>query len=367
MSRKIIRGEAQGRDIQDGEERKFAKQQPPQLSLFQTFLPEADKYSNSIEFYDAVPKYFTNKRQMAEMREGPKGREIYLPTLEREFRHQDVTYRLEINPARVRDSDGIMREYYPSEQEEIVEEALRKIACDRLNGLYLGDSAGVQFTMYELRKELLKRGHAMSHTQLQRSLLICRGTGLHIEKTSGEKKVMMTSSIFPTVMISNRQDWIADPKKSRCYVQFNPLVTVSIEALTYRQFDYETLMSYTHQLSRWFHKRLYHNFVNAGMLNSYNILLSTVKRDSGLLNNNRTNKDILYLERTFDELKDRNIIYGFQKEVRRGKQNRIDDVLYTLMPSMDFVSEMKKANKRNADVKAMLSRRLITDQGRKNM
>ena len=76
---------------------------------------------------------------------------------------------------------------------------------------------------------------------------------------------------------------------------------------------------------------------------------------------------IFTLERTFDELKDRNIIYGFQKEVRRGKQNRIDDVLYTLMPSMDFVSEMKKANKRNADVKAMLSRRLITDQGRKNM
>jgi hypothetical protein len=37
------------------------------------------------------------------------------------------------------------------------------------------------------------------------------------------------------------------------------------------------------------------------------------------------------------------------------------------MPSMDFVSEMKKANKRNADVKAMLSRWLITDQGRKNM
>jgi hypothetical protein len=366
MSKKTTHGEARGRDIHDGKERKFAKQQPAQLSLFQTFLPEEDRYSNTIEFYDAVPKYFTNKRQMVDMREGPEGREIYLPTLERVFRHQDVTYRLEINPARVRDGDGIIKEYYPSEQEEIVEEALRKIASDRLSGVYLGNSAGVQFTMYELRKELLKRGHAMSHAQLQRSLLICRSAGLRIERKDGEKEVMLDSSIFPTVMISNRKDWRTDPKNARCYVQFNPLVTASIEAMTYRQFDYETLMSYKHQLSRWFHKRLYHNYVNAGILNSYNILLSTVKRDSGLLNNNRTNKDIQYLERTFAELAEKNVIYGFEKEERRGRQNRIDDVLYTLMPTMNFVSEMKRANKRASDLKSTSPRRLLAHPGREN-
>jgi hypothetical protein len=180
MNKKSLQGEARGRDIHDGKERQLAKQRPAQLSLFQTFLPEEDKYSNTIEFYDAIPKYYTNKRQMVEMREGPEGREIYLPTLEREFKHQDILYRLEINPARVRDGDGTLKEYYPSEQEEVVEEVLRKIAADRLNGLYLGNNVGVQFTMYELREELRKRGHAMSHTQLQRSLLICRSAGLRI-------------------------------------------------------------------------------------------------------------------------------------------------------------------------------------------
>ena len=64
MSKKSIHGNIQGYDIHDGKERKFIKLRPPQLSLFQTFLPEADKYSNTIEFYDAIPKYFTNKRQM---------------------------------------------------------------------------------------------------------------------------------------------------------------------------------------------------------------------------------------------------------------------------------------------------------------
>jgi hypothetical protein len=358
MSKKRIHGEAQGRDIHDGKERKFVKLRPTQLSLFQTFLPAEDKYSNTIEFYDAVPKYYTNKRQIAEMREGPEGREIYLPTLEREFKHRNVTYRLEINPARVRDSDSIIKEYYPSEQEEIVEEALRKIASDRLNGVYLGNSAGVQFTMYELRKELLRGKHTMSHTQLQRSLLICRSAGLRIERKDGEKEVVLDSSIFPTVMISNRKDWKADPKNARCYVQFNPLVTASIETLTYRQFDYETLMSYKRQLSRWLHKRLYHNYVNAGMLNSYNILLSTIRRDSGLLNNARVSQNIKYLERTLAELSEKNIIYGFEKEERRGRQNRIDDILYTLMPTMNFVSEMKKANKRASDHKTTSPLRL---------
>jgi hypothetical protein len=351
MSKKTFLGEAQGRDIHDGKERKLAKLRPAQLALFQTFLPEEDKYSNTIEFYDAVPKYFTNKRQMAEMREGPEGREIYLPTLEREFKYQDITYSLKIKPARAEGRHGNELEYYPSEQEEIVEEALRKIACDRLNGVYLGPSAGVQFSMYELREELHKRGHSMSHDELRRSLLICRSAGLHIERKGGEKEVLLDSSIFPTVMISSRREWKADPKNARCYVQFNPLVTASIDALTYRQFDYETLMSYTRQLSRWFHKRLYHNYVNAGMLNSYNILLSTVKRDSGLLNNARISQDIKYLERVFEELIEKNIIFGFEKEVRRGRYNQIHDVLYTLRPSLNFVSEMKRANKRASDIR----------------
>jgi hypothetical protein len=110
-------------------------------------------------------------------------------------------------------------------------------------------------------------------------------------------------------------------------------------------------MSYTRQLSRWFHKRLYHNYVNAGMLNSYNILLSTVKRDSSLLNNARISQDIKYLERVFVELIEKNIIFGFEKEVRRGHYNQIHDVLYTLKPSLNFVSEMKRANKRASDIR----------------
>jgi hypothetical protein len=100
------------------------------------------------------------------------------------------------------------------------------------------------------------------------------------------------------------------------------------------------------------------------MLNSYNILLSTVKRDSSLLNNARISQDIKYLERVFVELIEKNIIFGFEKEVRRGRYNQIHDVLYTLSPSLNFVSEMKRANKRASAIRTTSPIRL---PGYKNM
>jgi len=50
------------------------KTQPPQLTLWQTFFPSdpatriKDAYSNTAELYDAVPKYFSSKKRMAEQR-----------------------------------------------------------------------------------------------------------------------------------------------------------------------------------------------------------------------------------------------------------------------------------------------------------
>jgi hypothetical protein len=51
MGKKTMNDEARGRDIHDGKERALAKLQPTQLALFQMFVPEDDKYSNTIEFY----------------------------------------------------------------------------------------------------------------------------------------------------------------------------------------------------------------------------------------------------------------------------------------------------------------------------
>ena len=51
--------------------------QPRQLSLFQTFLPDEERYSNTIDLYDALPKYFSNHTIMRSLRKSGQ----YLPVL----------------------------------------------------------------------------------------------------------------------------------------------------------------------------------------------------------------------------------------------------------------------------------------------
>ena len=72
----------EGKDIR-GNVVTLKRTNPAQLSLFQTFIPDDDKYSNTIELYDAIPKYYPIKH-MAPLRIG----DTFLRVLTREFEHR---------------------------------------------------------------------------------------------------------------------------------------------------------------------------------------------------------------------------------------------------------------------------------------
>jgi hypothetical protein len=321
------------------------KTHPQQLVLFQTFLPAEDpddKYSNTIELYDAIPKYFSNAKAMNAMR----NHGVYLPTLERVFQHRNETYTVHIRPARLKERSGEEKEYYPSHREELVEEALRKLACDKMNGVYLDNLAGVKFTLYELKQELKSRGHDIDLPRLIESLTICNGVLLTVSRVDG--KVVLRSPIFPILLLGSKQDWLQSPKETRCYVQFHPFITQCISHLTYRQVDYSAYMSYTHRLSRWLHKRLAHNYTQAGLLHPYTIRMSTILRDSGTHEATRTSDNARGIERALNELTKRAILLSVTKETIRRSRNHLVDIKYVLLPTMEFVSEVKKANLRAA-------------------
>jgi hypothetical protein len=329
----------EGKDIR-GNVLVLARSQPHQLQLFQTFLPEdEDKYSNTIEFYDAVPKYYPIKH-MSPRRVG----HTFLPTLSRTFEYKGVQYKLDIRPARLVHKDGIEKEYYLTYREELIEEALRKIACDRLNGVFLDDRAGVQFTLYELKKELKARGHSLNLPDIVDALKICNLASLSVEKSDGT--ALMQSTIFPVLLITSKQDWLQNPKKARCYVQFHHLVTASINQISYRQFDYLTYMTYKHRLSRWLHKRLSHNFTQASLMDPYTVRMSTVLRDSGTYSAPRGNNNAREIRNALDELVQKDILMNYKEKFVRGAHNKILDITYTLWPSVHFINEVKKANAR---------------------
>ena len=177
-----------------GKQLRLVKSRPKQYELFSSFLPDdqnADRYSNTIELYDVAPKYFISKKKMQELREtiGDGIKKRYLDKLVRHFEHRGKHYTLTVHPAFVEDQDGEDVAHYPSETEEFVEEALRKIACDNpLSAVFLNGKAGLQFTGYQLQQELKRTGHSMNWPNLWKSLQICAGCRLTITARGDENQ-----------------------------------------------------------------------------------------------------------------------------------------------------------------------------------
>jgi hypothetical protein len=351
---------ASGRDIGTGKVVKVTTTQPDQLTLFQTFFPDdADNYSNTIDLYDAVPKYFASPQRMAQHRKAG----VFLNSLQRRFKHNGDWYDLIVKPARIIDNEGNEKEYYPTSREEIVEEALKKIACDRANGVFLNDTAGVQFTLYELDKELKNQGHAIRWPDLITALKICRGAGIEI--TGAKGKSVVDSPIFPFLLLRNREEWRENPRQVFCYVQFNPLVTYSIHKMTYRQFDYVTFMKLTKPLSRYLFKRLSHNYKQASITDPFHILHSTLVRDSALINTKRIQDQMRNVREALDELAGKppkrgkrkgqdgsvRVLTYYERTETKGARNKIEDVNYVLFPHPEFIAEMKRANRRQNEIK----------------
>jgi hypothetical protein len=84
--------------------------------LFEILSSHDKEFSNTIELYDFIPKYFWGKSQRINGK--------FLEPLEREFECRAVRYRLKIDPAKISDRDGVTRDYCPLKREELVEDAL---------------------------------------------------------------------------------------------------------------------------------------------------------------------------------------------------------------------------------------------------
>lgn len=328
----------------------YEKSEPLQLTLFRlTDLKPADqpRYSNTIELYDFMPKYHWGK---VERINGE-----FLRVLKREFECRGNTYKIEVAPAVITDRDGKERYYYPSKREELVEDALRRLATTE-RGIFLDDRAGVTFTLYQLQQELKRNGHSYSIAQIKDALTICNRTNIMV--TTKDGTAVLSSSMFETLGLQTREAWKGTGGKTKAYVRFNSLVTEGIKRGAFRQLDYEKSMSYSSVISRQLHKRMSHHYTFASITQPYHILLSTIIRDFGLAEYDRPSHNLRNVKKALEEMKGKNVLisYKMDKILDQQNRNKLIDAKFTLTPHPNFANESKSANVRAKHIETTLNK-----------
>lgn len=320
----------------------YDQSRPMQLTLFELLLPQERGLSNTIELYDFIPKYHWGKVERI-------GGE-FLRALEREFECRGKKYKVKIRPASIEDKDGMERYYYPSKREELVEDALRKFIAEG-QGIFLDDAAGVTFSLYQLQEELKRNGHSYNKQEIKDALLICARTNITV--TSEDGNAVLVSNLFETVGLQTRESWKGTGQKTRAFVRFNALVSKSIQSRTFRQINYEKVMSYKTVIARQLHKRMSHHYIQASISNPYHILLSTIIRDLGLTHYDRLRDNLRDVQIALDEmmLKDVLLSYQIEKVLENSKRNKLLDAKFILIPNPSFAGEVTRANKRLAEIK----------------
>lgn len=322
----------------------YDRSKPVQLTLFELLLPNEREFSNTVELYDFIPKYHWGKVQRIN--------DKFLDSLEREFECRGVKYKVKIRPASVEDRNGVERYYYPSKREELVEDALRKFVAEG-QGVFLDEQAGVTFSLYQLQEELKRNGHSYSKDQIKDALLICARTNMTVTTDNGSS--VLVSNLFETLGLQTRDDWKEQGNKSRAFVRFNSLVTKSITSRTFRQLNYEKVMSYKNVIARQLHKRMSHHYIQASVANPYHILLSTIIRDFGLTQYTQLRDNLRDVQIALDEMVEKKALlsYKVEKTLESSKRAKLLDAKFTLLPDPSFTSEIIGANKLQAKIKSI--------------
>ena len=92
-----------------------------------------------------------------------------------------------------------------------------------------------------------------------------RKSHIEIRKEDGKGESLVAANYLPAVAAVSRQLLDEDPD-ARWVAQFHPLMARSLDQLTYRQFNYVTMMGLPTQLARWLYRQLCIKFTFASLL-----------------------------------------------------------------------------------------------------
>ncbi|MCP4492575.1 MAG: hypothetical protein GY820_35505 [Gammaproteobacteria bacterium] len=318
-----------------------------QYELFTQFITnDKNDVSNTVEVWESIPKYFFTPAQVVKLRT-PTGHADPYPW---KYDYNGITYTVTIQPALIKQRNGSYKAFFPGITEELVEEALKKILTDQRYGLHDPGNmeTWVRFSLSMIKKELKSRGRARDLDEIKHAIEVMSGCVITLSK---EGKPVWKGAILQDLTTIDRAEYLADAKAQ--HVARLPLfISNAINQLDYRQFNYDRLMSCNEQLTRWIYKILINRYRQASVINEYHFMYTKLERDSGLLQQRRSNDNRRKVIAALDELINRKVLIGYDVDVRK-QGRKIIDVKYTVRPAGDFVSEQKAANMRKSNQPAL--------------
>lgn len=326
-----------------------------EIKKFQYILANNDhdkqELSNVLDSWSLAPIYCVSRKEQTKRRDSNG----VLQPISRTYTYQKKEHTLTIYPAQILQEERATY-FYPSAREELIEEALRKIALEQHCGFFntgMPDQkiSGVMFSIYMIRKELKARKHTLSFQQIMESLEILSGCIIDVRSNDGSK--LFRSPILPQLVGVSAKRLSEDPK-AKWVAYFNQLMTDSIANIEYRQFNYQTYMSLKTQLSRWIYKRLSIKYTYASMFDTYSIMHSTIKNESGLLDNYARSRDeFKKVSKAIDELKSHQVLRDCKIDNSdMSARGKLLNSKYIMLPTESFIKAMKASNKKQKLIRA---------------
>jgi hypothetical protein len=321
---------------------------PFQLELFQLTIGNERYYSNTVEFWDVIPKFFYGRVSRTKVID-EKSKTIMhiLPSLVRQMQYnkEGVTYTITVNPAIITSYDDKTQQYisvyhYPSTREELVEDVLRKLISSG-HGRFIKNDVSVFFSLREIQQSLRQSGHTYSIVEIKEALDVMSKT--HIEITSDGGDIEYHGNILIALALIKRGGG-----GTKCFCSLNPLVSNAIKQLKFRKYNYSKCIQYQMPISRYLHKRISHYYKQAGTDNCYTIKLSTLLNDSGHCMRKNITRNQDKIKAALDELTANDTVKRYTIEPIRTKNVKMKIVDYKIhiVPSENLMNDIVNANVR---------------------
>jgi len=331
-----------------------------QYDLFSKFFGDPKSLSNTMELWDAIPKYAVSARNQSANRD----KHGHLASFEQDYQYKaahtpdTIKCAIEMQPARIKEKDGSFKEYLPSQSEELIEEVLKKIFTDQRYGLHNVQEleSWVVFSLHMIRKELKNRGHTRSIQEIKKSLEIMSKVNITVKMRGRGRGQIYDGNILSDMIRQTRED-LADDPNAKWAARLPVLISRSVNELSYRQYNYARHMELPNSLTRWLHTRFVHRYRNASLVSDYNFLLSSIQRDSCMLQYKRNSANIKALDEALEELKQQGVLFRILKEEQKPAKTIID-VKYRVWASSEFRDEVKAAHARHKKNDDILQRKI---------